>query len=77
MFDTTIGEKISQISKKVKDSGISITESLIARRMEELSKARHKRGFKNMWTIDDKILFKESGKTKVTLFYRSVKQISL
>ena len=55
---TTIGEKISQIRKKAKDSGISITESLIARRMEQLSKARQNRGCNKVWTIDDKILFK-------------------
>ena len=47
--------------ERLKDFGISVTESLTARRMEELSKARSKHGFKNAW-----ILFKKNGSTKAT-----------
>ena len=61
--------KVFSNKKKLKDSGISITESLTARRMEELSKARNEHRFKNVWTIDGKILFKENGSNKATLFF--------
>ena len=44
-------------------------ESLTACRMEELSKARNEHGFKNVWTIDGTILFKENGSNKAKLFY--------
>ena len=37
--------------------------------MEELSKERNEYGFKNVWTIDGKIFFKENGSTKANLFY--------
>ena len=55
--------------KKLKNSGVPITESLTARRMGELSKARNKHGSKNVWTIDGKNLFKENGSNKAKLFY--------
>ena len=61
--------KVFSNKKKLKDSGISITESLTALWMEELSKARNEHGLKNVWTIDDKILFKENGSNKAKLFY--------
>ena len=53
----------------MRDSGIYVTKSLTARRMEELSKARSEHGFKNVWTIDGKILVKEKRSTKAKLFY--------
>ena len=64
----------SQTRKKLKDSGISITESLTARRMEELSKAGNEDGFKNMWTIDGKILFNEKWKkeSKIILWLSGI-----
>ena len=40
--------KVFSNKKKLKNSGISITESSTARRMGELSKARNKYGFKNV-----------------------------
>ena len=40
--------KVFSNKKKLKGYGISITESLTARRMEELSKARNEHGFKNV-----------------------------
>ena len=61
--------KVLSNKKKLKDSGVSITESLTARLMEELSKACNKHGFKNVWTINGKILFKENGSNKAKLFY--------
>ena len=64
--------KVFSNKKKLKDSRISITESLTARRMGELSKACNKHGFKNMWTIDGKILFKENGSNKAKLWLSGI-----
>ena len=63
------GRKVFSNKKKIKDSGISITESLTASWMQEVSKACNEHGFKNVWTIDGKILFKENGRNKAKLFY--------
>ena len=61
--------KVVSNKKNSKDSRLSITDSLTARRMEELSKARNEHLFKNVWTIDGKILFKENGSNKAKSFY--------
>ena len=61
--------KVFSNKKKLKESGISIKESLTAGSLGELSKARNKHGFKNVWTIDGKILFKENRSNKAKLFY--------
>lgn len=55
--------------KRLKNTGISITESLTAFRMEQLKKAREEHGFQNVWTHDGKILFKENGSNSTKLFY--------
>ena len=55
--------------KILKDSGISITESLTNRRMEALKKVHNENRFRKVWTTDGKILFKENGSTKAKLFY--------
>ena len=55
--------------KKLKDSGISIIESLTAYRMGQLNKAQDEHGFRNVWTHDGKILFKENGNNSTKLLY--------
>ena len=42
----------------LKGSGFSVTESLTVKRMEHLKKAREQHGFANIWTLDEKIMFK-------------------
>ena len=54
--------------KRLKDSGISITESLTAYRMGQLNKARDEHGVRNVWTHGN-ILFKENGSNSTKLFY--------
>ena len=52
--------------KFLKGSGISVTESLTLKRMEHLKKAREQHIFANVWTLDEKIMFKgNDGNTKV------------
>ena len=55
--------------RKLKRTGFSITQSLMAKRMEQLNKAREKHGFTNVWTTDGRILFKRPNENKSNLFY--------
>ena len=55
--------------KRLNYSGISMTEILTASRMGQLNKARDELGFRNVWTHDGKILFKENGSDSAKLFY--------
>ena len=54
--------------KKLKGKNISITESLTATRMKKLKEAREIHSFKNVWTSDGKILFRD-GSGNINLFY--------
>ena len=54
--------------KKLKGKNISITESLTATRMKKLKEAREIHNFKNVWTSDGKILFRD-GSGNINLFY--------
>ena len=63
------GRKVFSNKEKWKDSGISITESLNARYIEELSKPNNEHGLKSIWTIDGEILLTENGSNKAILFY--------
>ena len=55
--------------KRLKGTGISITESLTAERMRQLKSARDQFGFNNVWSIDGRIMYKGSTTTKPKLFY--------
>ena len=55
--------------KRLKGTGISITESLTAERMRQLKSARDRFGFNNVWSIDGRIMYKDSITTKPKLFY--------
>ena len=61
--------KVYLNKKRLKDSRISITESLTAYRMGQLNKPRDEHCFRNMWTHNGKILFKENGSNSTKLFY--------
>ena len=55
--------------KKLKDSGMSITESLTKFRLSKLNEARDYHGFRNVWSVDGRIMFKD-GEDKPKLYYR-------
>ena len=55
-------------TNKLKGKNIAITESLTATRMKKLKEVRAIYDFKNVWTSDRKILFKD-GSEKTSLFY--------
>ena len=54
--------------KHLKGKGISITESLTSFRMKKLEKAREKHGFKYVWSIDGRIMFKDAN-DKLSVYY--------
>ena len=55
--------------KRLKGTGISITESLTSERMRQLKNARDQFGFNNVWSIDGRIMYKDSTTTRPKLFY--------
>ena len=61
--------KIFDNKKRFKGTGVSITESLTAERMRQLKNARDQSGFNNVWSIDGRIMYKDSTATKPKLFY--------
>ena len=57
--------------KHLKGNGISITESLRSFRMKKLEEAHEKYGFKQVWTIDGRIMLKD-GNDKPNVYYGSL-----
>ena len=53
---------------KLKSTGISITESSIAKRMEILNKAKERFRFRNVWTLDGRFDYLAEGSTKPQIF---------
>ena len=62
--------KIIYRNKKVlKGKGISVTESLTAKRIKMSEKARKLHGFVSVWSQDGKIMFFDKTINKVKVFY--------
>ena len=55
--------------KFLKGKGISVTESLTAKRIKMLEEARELHGFVNVWLQDGKIMFFDQTINKVNVFY--------
>ena len=56
--------------KLLKGKGVSITESLTKDHMAKLNEARETYGFRNVWTSNGKIFFKdEKNSSSITLVY--------
>ena len=62
-------KKVFPSKRNLKGTNVSITESLTAKRMEELNKAREEHGFTNVLTADGRILFKRLKENKSSQFY--------
>ena len=60
-----------QSKKRLKDKNISITESLTKLRMCKLRAARDEYGFRDVWTVDGKILYKvdDTPDSKPAVYY--------
>ena len=68
-WDITPGIRFFQVIENLKRTGVSITENFMTKRMEQLNKAREEHGFTNVWTTDDRILFKHPNENKNNLFH--------
>ena len=62
-------KKVFASKRKLKGTGVNTTESLTAKRMEQLNKAKEGHGFTNVWTTDGRILFKRPNENKSNIFY--------
>ena len=63
-------QKVFKSKRKLKGKNISITENLTGYRMGVLNKAREKFGFKNVWTYDGRILYKDNNDgQKIEIYY--------
>ena len=61
--------KIFNNKKRLKGTGVFITESLTAERMRQLEIASDQFGFKDVWSVDGRIVYKDSTSTKQKLFH--------
>ena len=57
-------KKIFDSKKKLKGKKIAITESLTVARIKKLNEARERYNFKNGWTSDRKLLYKDGKKLR-------------
>ena len=65
-------KKVFSIKKLLKDSGVSITESLTAFCMNKLTNARETFGFRNVWTVDGRIFYSENGSQHPKIHYNYI-----
>ena len=61
--------KVFRKKKQLKGSGVSITESLTARRISQLKKAREEHKFKNVWSVNGRIMYLDKSDNKVKVYY--------
>ena len=62
-------KKIFLNTTLLKGTRVSITESLTAKRMGILKEERKKHQFRNMWTADGRVLYKDGNDNQVKLYY--------
>ena len=63
-------QKVFKSKRKLKGKNISITENLTGYRIGVLNKAREKFGFKNVWTYNGRILYKDNNDgQKIEIYY--------
>ena len=62
--------RIYRNKKKLKGTGISVTESLTAKRINMLGKAKEEHTLNNVWSQDGKIMFFDKDTNKVKTYYR-------
>ena len=67
-FALTIPEERFLSKKRLKNTGISISERLTKHRMGFLRKAKNKFGFNNVWTFDGRIKYYDEVAKKVKLY---------
>ena len=61
--------RICRNKKKLKGTGISVTESFTTKRINMVGKAREEHSFSNVWSQDGKIMFFDKNTNKVKIYY--------
>ena len=61
--------KIFRNIKGLRGKKMSITKSLTGLRMSKLKEARDEFGFRNVWSTDGRILYKEEGSDQTRVYY--------
>ena len=61
--------RFSEIKKRLKGKKTSITESFTELRMSMLKDARDEFWFRNVWSTDSRILYKEKGSDQTRVHY--------
>ena len=61
--------KIFRNKKRLKGKKMSITESLTGLRISKLKEARDKFAFRNVWSTDGRIIYKEEGSDQTRVYY--------
>ena len=62
-------KKIYANKKLLKGTKVSITESLTAQHVEKLKEAKEKYDFKNVWSNDGRITYKDNGGDKTKIYF--------
>ena len=62
-------------NKKLKNTGVSITESLISKRIEMLNNAKERLGYRNVWTLNGRINYLAEGCAKPQIFKNLAKVV--
>ena len=61
--------RIYRNKRKLKGTGTGVTESLTAKRINMLEKAREEHTFKNLWSQYSRIMFFDKDMNKVKTYY--------
>ena len=61
--------KIFRNKKRLQGKKMSITESLTGLRISKLKEARDKFAFRNVWSTDGRIIYKEEGSDQTRVYY--------
>lgn len=62
--------KVYRNKKRLKGKKMSITESLTELRLRKLKEAKDEFGFRNVWSTDGRILYKEEGSDETRVYYK-------
>ena len=63
-------KRFLKVKNNSREKNISITENLTGYQMSVLNEAREKFGFKNVWTYDGRILYKDNNDgQKIKIYY--------
>ena len=67
-----VPRKIYINKKLLKGTKVSITESLTAHCVAKLKEAKEKFGFKNVWSNDGRMIYKDYGDDKAKIYFGNV-----